>query len=86
MEEVTMTEKAKAVLQKLRQRQVLKHWKRLANPERRDRILDEFNRDNAPDVKPLGGDKGMAVLKEMNDLQAGHDDFVNSLAPRVDVH
>jgi hypothetical protein len=33
----------------------------------------------------VGGDQSMAILKEMNELEAGHDEFVKSLAPRVDV-
>jgi hypothetical protein len=47
-----MTDKAQKILQKMQKRQALK---RLANPERRDRILDEFNRDNMDDVGPVGG-------------------------------
>jgi hypothetical protein len=38
------------------------------------------------DLGQVGGDQGMAVLKEMNKLEAVHDAFVKSLAPRVDVH
>jgi hypothetical protein len=60
-----------------------KALKRLANPEKRDRILNEFNRDNTPDVQPLGGDQGMAVVKQMTDLEAGHDQYVKSLASRL---
>jgi len=47
--------------------------------------LDEFNRSTLGDVGPLGGDNGMAVLKDMNDLELGHNAFVKSLASRVDV-
>jgi hypothetical protein len=36
-------------------------------------------------VGPVGGEKGMAVLKDMNDLEAGHGEFVKSLPPRVNV-
>jgi hypothetical protein len=36
-------------------------------------------------VKPLGGDQGLAMLKEMNDLEAGHDEFVMSLPPTFNV-
>jgi hypothetical protein len=32
--------------------------------------LDEFNRSTLGDVGPLGGDNGMAVLKDMNDLES----------------
>jgi hypothetical protein len=59
--------------------QKMKLWKRM------DRILSEFNRENLDDVGPMGGDEGMAVLTDMNDLEAGHDEFVKSMAPRVDV-
>jgi hypothetical protein len=33
----------------------------------------------------LSGEQGMKVLFEMNSLVDDHDEFVNSLAPRVDV-
>lgn len=55
------------------------------SPERRERIVDEFNRENLDDVGPLGGDQGMKVLNEMNELVDDHDEFVKSLAPRVNV-
>ena len=32
-----------------------------------------------------GGEKGMAVLKDMNDLEAGHDEFLKSLAKSYSV-
>jgi len=54
------------------------------NPRARDRILDEFNRSTLDDVGPVGGDQGMAILKDMNDLEVGHDEFVKSRAPGVD--
>ena len=60
-----MTEKAQAVLRKLKQRQALK---RLNNPERRNRILDQFNRENMDDVGPVGGDKGEKFLSELNEM------------------
>jgi uncharacterized protein YfeS len=60
----------------------MKHRKRFANPERRDRILNEFNRDNMDDVGPVGGESGMKVLSEMNSLADDHDEFLKSLAPR----
>lgn len=50
-----MTDKAKTILKKM------KHWKRLNNPERRERILDEFNRAQMDDVGPVGGDQRMAL-------------------------
>jgi hypothetical protein len=42
--------------------------KRLANSERRNRILYEFNRDNTDDVGPVGGDKGEKFLSELNEI------------------
>ena len=48
------------------------------------KALDDFNRSTLDDVGPLGGDKEMAVLKDMNELEAGHDESVKGLAPRVD--
>ena len=50
--------------------------------ETRDRVLDEFNRSTLDDVGPLGGKQGVRVLPEMNELEAGHDEFVKSLAAR----
>ncbi len=67
--ENTMTEKAQAVLRKFRQRQALKHWKQLANPESRVRILDEFNRSTLDPVGPLPGTGGDKFLKELNEMQ-----------------
>jgi len=32
-----------------------------------------------------GSQSSQGVLKEMNDLESGHDEFVKSLVPRVDV-
>jgi hypothetical protein len=58
---------------------------RMNDDQRRDRVLGEFTASTLDPVGSLGGDKGMAVLKDMNDLEAGHDEFVRSLAPRVDV-
>jgi uncharacterized protein YfeS len=42
--------------------------KRLANPERRNRILDQFNRENLDDVAPVGGNKGEKFLRELNEM------------------
>ena len=60
-----MTEKAQAVLKKTRKQQALK---RLANPERRNRILDQFNNSTLDDVGPLGGEKGEKFLSELNEM------------------
>ena len=38
------------------------------------------------DVGPIGGaEQEMKVLNEMNELESGHDEFVKSLALRVEV-
>ena len=34
---------------------------------------------------PVGGDQSMAVLKEMNELETGYEEFLKSLGPRVGV-
>ena len=60
-----MTDKAQRILQKINKRQALK---RLANPERRDRILREFNQSTLGDVGAVGGDKGETFLKELNEM------------------
>ena len=60
--------------------------KQLANPKARNRILNQFNRENMDDVGPIGGaEQEMKVLNEMNELESGHDEFVKSLALRVEV-
>jgi len=74
-----MNDKARAVLRKMKTSRLFD------NPKAWDRILDNFMRDNTPDVKPLGRDQSVAVLKDMNELEEGHDAFVRSLAPGVDV-
>jgi hypothetical protein len=43
--------------------------KRLANPERRPRILNEFNRSTLDDVGPVGGDKEEKFLRDLNEMQ-----------------
>jgi uncharacterized protein YfeS len=58
---------------------------RVSNPERRNEIPDRFYHSTLDDVGPVGGDQGMAVLKEMNDLESGHDELVKSLARSFEV-
>jgi hypothetical protein len=54
------------------------------DPQVRDRILNEFNRENLDDVGPIGGaERGMKVLSGMKSLADDHDEFVKSLAPRL---
>ena len=58
----------------------------LWSPERRDRILNEFSRENLDDVGPTGGaEQGRELLSEMNSLVDDHEEFVKSVAPRVDI-
>jgi len=86
-----MTEKAKKILQKMNRRQALK---RLANPERRNRILNEFNRNQMDDAGPLRGDKGekhscesstgWRTWKAMRDEKKTPTGEAGALAPRVD--
>jgi hypothetical protein len=69
----------------MNKRKALQRWREFSNLGRKDKILNEFNRDQMDDVGPLGADRGLAVLQDMNELEAGHDGFVKSLAPRIDV-
>jgi len=47
--------------------------------------LSDFNASTLDPVGPLGGDQGMKVLSEMNEMADLHDEFVKSLAPRAGV-
>jgi hypothetical protein len=80
-----MNDKAHAVLQRMKRRDARKASRLFRDPQVRERILDEFNRENVDDVEPLSRDQGMAVPKEMNDRESGHDEFVKSLAPSVEL-
>lgn len=56
----------------------------LMNDEQtRDQVLEEFNASTLDPVGPL--DQTLSLLNEMDELEAGHDDFVKSLLPSVDV-
>jgi hypothetical protein len=62
-------------MRKIRQRQA----------QRRDRILDEFNRSTLDDVGPIGGtEQGTKLLSEMDSLVDDHEEFVKILAPHND--
>lgn len=63
-----MTNKAKAVLQKMKLRKLF--------PSRIPQSASE-------PVATAGSDQGVGVLNESNDFQAGHDAFVRSFAPNV---
>lgn len=47
--------------------------------------IGNLNRSTLDDVGPFGGDQGMAVLKDMNELEAGHYASLKSLAPGGDI-
>jgi uncharacterized protein YfeS len=57
----------------------------LNDPRRRTRVLDSLNRFTLDDVGPYGADQGMAVLKDMNELQSGYEELLKSFGPRVDM-
>ena len=57
---------------------------RMNDAQNRKRVLEEFNASTLDLVGPIGVYEGMTVLEESNDFQAGHDEFVKSLAPTVD--
>ena len=57
-----MTEKAQAVLQKL------KLMALFGGPHRRDHILKDFNDSTLDNVGPLGGETGGTFLKELNEM------------------
>jgi hypothetical protein len=48
------------------------------------RVLSDFNASTLDRVGPLGGDRGMKVLQDMNELEVDHEDFVKILAPGVE--
>ena len=41
---------------------------RMDNAQNRDRVLQEFNRPTLDDVGPVGGEQGLKLRQEMNDL------------------
>jgi hypothetical protein len=78
-----MIDRAQKILQKMNKLQVLK---RLANRKARNRILDQFNRENLDDVGPIGGEEqGIKILSEINSMVDEDDEFVRSLMPRMDI-
>jgi hypothetical protein len=76
-----MTNKAQAVLQKVKRREGNRASGLFGDPKARERVLDEFNRDNLDGVGRVGeAEQGMRILSEMNSLVDDHDEFVKSLA------
>ena len=49
----------------MQKRQALK---RLANPEKRDKILNEFNQSTLDPVGPFAMDRGEKFLSELNEM------------------
>ena len=78
-----VTEKEERILRKMK-RQDAKPWTLIRTTEARDRVLGEFNSSILDPVAPLGGEQDMKVLSEMNSLVDYHEEFVKSLAARVD--
>jgi transcription antitermination factor NusA-like protein len=74
-----MTDKAKKILRKM------KLTKLFRDPKVRDRILDEFNRDNMDDVGPLRGDQGRKVLQEMNQLGERQEKIIRDGVPTINL-
>ena len=59
---------------------------RMNDAQERYRVLREFNRSTLDDVGPLGGDQGMAVLKEMNELGEQQEQTIRESFPKVTVY
>jgi len=64
-----MTEKAQALLSKIRKRQV----------------LEKFNRSTLDEVGPIGGEQGIKVLQEMNALAIEEDQSVQHASATLKV-
>lgn len=79
------SEKAARILRKMQDHKALKYRKRSANPERRDKILNEFNRDNLDDVGPVGGEDRMKVLQEIKEMDEEHDQHIQDIGSKVTV-
>jgi uncharacterized protein YfeS len=58
----------------------------LNDPRNRERILRAMNMENMDDVGPLGGDQGMAVLKDMNELGEQQEQIIRESSPKVSVY
>jgi len=81
-----MTDKAKMVLNDLdrRDRKGGKRWTPygLNDAKTRNLVLGELNASTMDDVGPVGGDQGMTVLKDMNDIESEHDTSFDELKIR----
>ena len=65
----------------------MRDWMLFHNPMvATKKALDEFNRSRLDHVELIeGGEQGMKTLSEMNSLIDGHDEFVKSLAPKLEL-
>jgi hypothetical protein len=65
-----MTEKANAVMQKLRLKKLF------FSPGTRERVLEDFNRSTLDDAQPVGSpDQHSTALDDMNNFQAEAEDI-----------
>jgi hypothetical protein len=78
-EESNRTDRAQAVMNRLKLIGLFQ------KPKTRDKVLDDFNRSTLDAAGPVGGEEGTRVLQDMNDLEAGHDEFLKSLAKSYSV-
>jgi hypothetical protein len=51
--------------------------------QKRDRVLGEFNASTLDSVGPLGGDQGMKVLSEMNELGQAQEQTIRDSVPKT---
>jgi hypothetical protein len=81
-----VTIKAKTILQRMNKQKALKHWREFSNPERRERILNEFNRETMDDVGPVGGkEQALKILQEMNELDEAQDQRIRERFSKINV-
>jgi len=69
-----LTDKERAVLKKMKRWDEQKAVRLFQSPNATDRVLEEFNQSVLDDVGPVGGEQGMKVLQEMNELGALQDE------------
>jgi hypothetical protein len=59
-----MTNKAQAVLQKMRKQKPGQLLRLFRSPQAREQVLEEFNQSTLDDVGPVGWGPGLEVLRE----------------------
>ena len=62
-----------------------KPWTLFRSPEKRDQLLEEFNRSTLDDVGPLEHGQEMKVLQEMNELGKEQEKIIRDGVPKVNV-